>query len=226
MQSQAKTVAEYIAEVPSDRREPLLKVRDVVLASLDKGFEEGMQYGHIGYYVPHSIFPAGYHCDPKEPLPFIGLASQKNHMSLYIMSLYGNDQQEAEFRKAWAATGKKLDMGKCCIRFKKLEDLALDVIGQSIKRIRLPEYIRYYEQSLVENQQRREDRKAAKQSAPKSSSKSASKKRPSVQKATKKLASKKLASKKVASKKAASKKAAKVGPSPAKRATKKRAAKR
>src|SRR4051794_29973063 len=120
MQSKAATVQEYLAELPPDRREALQGVREVFLKHLDKDFEEGMAYGMIGYHVPYSVYPPGYHCPPKQPLPFAGLASQKNHMSVYLMCVYGDENQAKEFQKAWAKTGKKLDMGKSCIRFKKL----------------------------------------------------------------------------------------------------------
>ena len=128
MQSKAKTVEEYLAALPEDRREAVQAVRKVILKNLGKGYEEGMQYGMIGYYVPHSVYPDGYHCDPKQPLPFAGLASQKNHMAIYLMCIYGIEEQERWFREAWARTGKKLDMGKSCVRFKKLEDLPLDCL--------------------------------------------------------------------------------------------------
>jgi len=145
MISKSQTVKQYLAELPPDRRAAIQAVREVILKNLDKGYEEGMQYGMIGYYVPHSIFPAGYHCDPKLPLPFAGLASQKNYMSIYLMCTYGESGQEGWFRKEWAKTGKKLDMGKCCIRFKKLEDVALDVIGKAIARFSVKSYIAHYE---------------------------------------------------------------------------------
>jgi hypothetical protein len=141
MQSTAATVKEYLASLPSDRRAAISAVRDVILKNLDADYEEGIQYGMIGYYVPHRIFPAGYYCDPRQPLPFAALASQKNHMAIYLMSVYcgctpgqGNSHSDW-FQNAWRATGKKLDMGKSCIRFKKLEDVALDVLGEAIKRI-------------------------------------------------------------------------------------------
>ena len=124
MQSKATTVDQYLAELPEDRRKALEAVRQVVLKNLDKDYEEGIQYGMIGYYVPHRVHPAGYHCDPKQPLPFASLASQKNHMALYLMCIYGDTDHAKWFRDAWAKTGKKLDMGKACVRFKKLEDLA------------------------------------------------------------------------------------------------------
>ncbi len=103
MQSKAKTVDQYLAELPDDRREALQAIRAVVLKNLPKGYEEGMQYGMIGYFVPHSVYPAGYHCDPRQPLPFAGLASQKNHISIYLMCIYGDQQHSAWFREAWAA---------------------------------------------------------------------------------------------------------------------------
>ena len=145
MTSKAKTVKEYLASLPPDRRSALEAVRKVILKNLDKDYEEGMSYGMIGYYVPHKIYPPGYHCDPRQPLPFGGLASQKNHMAVHLMCIYGDSDQESWFRKEWAKTGKKLDMGKSCIRFKKIEDLALDVIGKAIARVPAKEYIGYYE---------------------------------------------------------------------------------
>ncbi len=145
MQSKAKTVDQYLADLPDDRREALQAVRAVVLKNLPKGYEEGMQYGMIGYFVPHSVYPPGYHCDPKQPLPFAGLASQKNHMSIYLMCIYGDQQHTAWFRKAWATSGKKLDMGKSCVRFKKLEDVPLKVIGEAIRRVPAKKFIDHYE---------------------------------------------------------------------------------
>lgn len=141
MQSKAATVQQYLAQLPEDRRRAIQAVRKVILKNLDKDYEEGMQYGMIGYYVPHRVYPAGYHCDPKQPLPFAGLASQKNYMSLYLMCIYGSSDHLKWFQQAWAETGKKLDMGKSCIRFKKLEDLSLDVIGESIKRVPAKKYV-------------------------------------------------------------------------------------
>jgi hypothetical protein len=149
MQSKATTVAAYLASLPSDRRAAVEAVRRVVLDNIDRGFAEGMQYGMIGYYVPHAIFPPGYHCDPKQPLPFAGLASQKQHLSLYIMGIYGDAALREWFVNAWKATGKKLDMGKACIRFKKVEDVPLEVIGEAFRRISLKGYIAAYERNLA-----------------------------------------------------------------------------
>jgi Domain of unknown function (DU1801) len=155
MQSKATTVKAYLRSLPADRRAAISAVRDVILENLDASYEEGMQYGVIGYYVPHSVYPKGYHCDPKQPLPFAALASQKNYMSLYLMSVYcgGVDDSQGNqharwFHEAWARTGKKLDMGKSCIRFKKIEDLPLDLIAEAIRRVPASRYIEFCEASL------------------------------------------------------------------------------
>jgi hypothetical protein len=107
-----------------------------------------MSYGMIGYAVPHRVYPPGYHCDPSKGLPYAGLASQKQHMSLYVTWMYGNAAAEADFRRRWEATGRKLDMGKCCIRFKKVEDLALDIIADMCKRTTAAAYVSNYEMNL------------------------------------------------------------------------------
>jgi hypothetical protein len=146
--SKAPTVKEYLAELPAERRAAIEAVRAVILKNLDKDYEEGMQYGMIGYYVPHRVYPAGYRCDPRQPLPFAGLASQKNYMAIYLMSVCGcihpSKKPTAEgawFRKAWMKTGKKLDMGTSCIRFKRLEDVPLGVIGEAIARVPARKYL-------------------------------------------------------------------------------------
>ena len=161
MQSKATTVEQYLAELPEDRRKAIEAVRQVVLKNLDKDYEEGIQYGMIGYYVPHRVYPAGYHCDPKQPLPFAALASQKNHMALYLMCIYGHSDHAKWFQEAWAKTGKKLDMGKSCVRFKKVDDLALDVIGEAISRVPAKKYIAICEASLKAAKEQKSARKAA-----------------------------------------------------------------
>lgn len=152
MPSRAVTVDDYLAELADDRRELVAAVRALVNAHLPMGYEEGMQYGMIGWFVPHSIYPAGYHTDPKQPLPYLALASQKNHLSLYLMGLYvgaaadGSDSADVQWlRTAWAATGKKLDLGKSCLRFKRLDDLALNVVAEAVARIPVATYIERYE---------------------------------------------------------------------------------
>ena len=155
MQSKATTVEAYLESLAEDRRAALSAVRDVIVKNLDRSYEEGMQYHMVGYYVPHRVYPKGYHCDPKQPLPFAALASQKNYMSLYLMSVYCGcvDGDPASlharwFRESWEKTGKKLDMGKACIRFKKVEDLPLDVIGEAIRRVPASMYIEFCESAL------------------------------------------------------------------------------
>ena len=154
MKSDAATVEEYIQSLPEDRRAAISAVRKVILANLPKGYQECVSYGMIGYVVPHSLYPAGYHCDPKLPLPYANLASQKNHMALYLMCCYGDQATDQWFRKAWAAAGKKLDMGKSCVRFRKLEDVSLEVIGQVIARVPVEKYIARIEQVLSKTPKR------------------------------------------------------------------------
>lgn len=148
MQSGASTVRQYLDGLPADRRQAIEAVRKVILKNLDRHYEEGIQYGMIGYYVPHRVYPAGYHCDPKQPLPFASIASQKNHMGIYLMCIYMDAGHQKWFREAWAKTGKKLDMGKSCVRFKKLEDVALDVLGEAVRRVPAKAYIAHYEKLL------------------------------------------------------------------------------
>lgn len=142
------TVEEYLSSLPPDRRAALTAVRHVILKNLPKGYEERIQYGMIAYVVPHSIYPSGYHCKPEDALPYASLGSTKTHMALYSMAVYGDAKTESWFRTAYARSGKKLDMGKSCIRFKRLEDLPLEVIGQLIARVPVENYVAGVEQSL------------------------------------------------------------------------------
>jgi hypothetical protein len=192
MQSKAATVKQYLAELPPERRDAIAAVRAVILKNLPAGFAEGMQYGMIGYFVPHSLFPAGYHCDASQPLPYACLASQKNYMSLYLGTVYGDSDLATWFRAAWQKAGKKLDMGKSCIRFKRIEDVPLDVIGKAIKLMPVKKYIAYYEKALEVNEGRRAARSAAK-SAAKNSAKSSRAKRATKGAARKKAAPRKAA---------------------------------
>ena len=186
MQSKATTVAQYIAELSSDRREAIAAVRKVILKNIDPAFQETMQYGMIGYSVPHSVYPAGYHCDPKQPLPFAGLASQKNYMSLYLCSAYNDTEFDNWIRSAFEKVGKKLDMGKCCIRFKKLDDLPMDIITEAFRRVRCSQFVSSYEAFLAEYRSSKPaTTKTAKSSSKKASSKkAASKKVSSAKKVT------------------------------------------
>jgi hypothetical protein len=182
------TVAEYLAALPPDRRSAINAVREVFRTNLSKGYAEGMQYNMIGYFVPHDVFPDGYHCDPRQPLPFAAVASQKSHMALYLMGLYMNPAADKAFRQAWSRTGKKLDMGKSCIRFKALDDLALDVLGQAIAAMPAKAYIEHYQATLAKGKPKakaaaKAQTKAATKPKPKSTSIPAAK--PTSKKASK-----------------------------------------
>lgn len=142
--SDAATPDEYIASLPPDRREALRTVRDVVRRNLPAGFEEGMHYGMIGWYVPLERFPNTYN---GRPLGLAALASQKNYMSLYLNTVYGDPTTEAWFKERYAASGKRLDMGKSCVRFRRLEDLPLDVIGDTIARVDLDAFLAAMEEA-------------------------------------------------------------------------------
>ncbi|MFM7261020.1 MAG: DUF1801 domain-containing protein [bacterium] len=149
MKSSAATVKEYLASLPADRRAGIEAVRRVILKNLDKDYDECMLYGMIGYAVPHRVWPTGYHCDPKKPLVMAALASQKNNLTVYLMSVYSDKAERAWFEKAWAKSGKKLNLGGCCVRFRKVEDAALEVIGEAIRRMPAKAYIANYVKTLA-----------------------------------------------------------------------------
>jgi hypothetical protein len=140
--SRAETVEKYLANLPPDRKTALETLRKVIRKNLPRGFEEGMQYGMIGYYVPLSRYPTTYN---GQALGAAALGSQKGYMSLYLMSVYGDPKLKAWFERAYRAAGKKLDMGKSCVRFKKLEDVPLDVVGEVIARLDVDRFIATYE---------------------------------------------------------------------------------
>lgn len=143
------TPAEYIEAIPEERRAPIEKLRETIAENLPDGFQETVGYGMIGYCVPHRLYPAGYHCDPKQPLPFAGIASQKHFIALYHMGLYANEELlewfVSEFPKH---SKKKLDMGKSCIRFKKPEDIPFDLIGQLMQKMSVEDWVTLYESVL------------------------------------------------------------------------------
>ncbi len=150
MQSKATSVEAYIKELPADRQEAINKLRKVILKNLPKGFKEGMGYGMIGYVVPHTLYPKGYHCDPKLPLPFLSIASQKNAITLYHMGIYADPKLLDWFTKAYAKeVPGKLDMGKSCLRFKKPEAIPYRLIGELASRITPEEWIRLYEKNFT-----------------------------------------------------------------------------
>src|SRR5437764_13790558 len=141
----ASTVAQYLAALPADRRAALSAVRKAINENLPAGYEEGMQFGMIGWYVPLSVYPAGYGENPKVPLSFVALASQKSGMVLHFLCFYGHPTLSAWFTSEYKKSGKKLDMGKGCVRFKSLEDLALDVVGRTVARVSAEEHMANYQ---------------------------------------------------------------------------------
>lgn len=138
---QAATTEEYIAQVPHDRRDAIRAVRDVIRRNLPAGFEEGIEFGMISFHVPLERFPDTYN---GRPLGLAALANQKNYMALYLNNVYGDRDTEAWFRERYASSGKRLDMGKSCVRFRRLEDLPLDVVGETIGRVDVDRYIAHY----------------------------------------------------------------------------------
>lgn len=146
MQSKATTPDQYIAELPEDRKEIMQKLREIVKKNLPKGFEETMQYGMLGYVVPHSIYPDGYHCNPKDALPFMALASQKNHIGFYHMGIYSDPDLMKWFTEEYPKhASNKLDMGKSCIRFKNPKNIPFELLGELTTKISVDEWIAKYE---------------------------------------------------------------------------------
>ena len=148
MQAKENTVEEILANLPEDRKEAFHKLHQTILDNLPKGFKAAISYGGLGYVVPHSIYPDGYHCKPIEPLPFAGLASQKNSINFYHMGIYANqnllDWFVAEYPKH---SKQKLDMGKSCIRFKKLDQIPFELIGELMQKITVEDWISTYEKN-------------------------------------------------------------------------------
>jgi Domain of unknown function (DU1801) len=143
------TPEEYIASLPDTRREILAAMRKTINDNLPQGFREGIAYGMLSWAVPHSLYPPGYHCDPKLPLGFMGIASQKNHIALYSMCIYSSNKLLEWFQREWPKhSSKKLNMGKSCIRFAKPEDVPLKLIGQLASRVTPQQWIQIYEKAL------------------------------------------------------------------------------
>jgi len=149
MQIEANTPDEYIAQLPDDRKPVMEKLRKVILDNLPKGFEEVNSYGMIGYVVPHSIFPNGYHAKPELPLPFINIASQKNFIAVYHMGIYAIPDLMDWFTTEYPKHCKlKLDMGKSCIRFKKPDQIPFDLIGELASKVSVVEWVETYESNI------------------------------------------------------------------------------
>jgi hypothetical protein len=150
MQSSAKNPIEYIESLPEDRKGAVLKIREAIFQNLPEGFEEVVIYGMLGYVVPHSIYPKGYHCDPKLPLPFMSLASQKNNISFYHMGIYADKQLLDWFVSEYPKHVKsRLDMGKSCIRFKKMNEIPYALIGELAAKISPQSWINMYESTFL-----------------------------------------------------------------------------
>jgi len=149
MTSNAQTPEEYIESLSEDRRTIMRELHSRIVAKLPEGFEARMNYGMLGYVVPHSLYPPGYHCDPKLPLPFMNLASQKNYVSLYHMGLYADQHLMVWFTREYEKLNLgKLDAGKSCIRFKKAEKIPLDLIAELAGKVTVQEWIEVYEKNL------------------------------------------------------------------------------
>jgi len=149
MSIKADTPTEYIAAAPEERREALETLRQVILRNLPKGFKETMSYGMVGYVIPHSIYPNGYHCSPELPLPFLSFASQKNFIAIYHMGMYAQPELLKWFTDEWSRMDLgKLDMGKSCVRFKKPGAIPLDLIGEVVAKMSSQQWIDVYEKSF------------------------------------------------------------------------------
>lgn len=149
MKIEVTTVDDYLNQLPSDRKEAINKLREVISKNLPFGFVEEINYGMIGYVVPHSIYPAGYHCNTKLPLPFINIANQKNFIGFYHMGIYSQSEILDWFTTSWAKHSKrKLDMGKCCVRLKKIDEIPYKLIGELASKITPEQWIDIYEAVL------------------------------------------------------------------------------
>ena len=149
MKATGKTVLDILTSLPEDPTEPFNKLHDVIVKNLPKGFEPAISYGGLGYVVPHSLYPEGYHCKPSEPLPFAGIASQKHSINFYHMGIYSDPKLLKWFLAEYPKHSKqKLDMGKSCVRFKKLDDIPYKLIGELMKKISMKEWINIYETNI------------------------------------------------------------------------------
>ena len=149
MKIEASTPDEYISKIPEDRKAAMEKLRTVIKQNLPKGFEETMNYGMIGYVVPHSVYPPGYHCDTSLPLPFLNIASQKNFIAFYHMGIYADKDLLNWFTSEYPKhVSTKLDMGKSCIRFKKPEHIPFELLGELVSKMSSEDWIRMYEENV------------------------------------------------------------------------------
>jgi hypothetical protein len=158
-------VIAYLSALPDDRRAIVRALRDTIVRNLPDGYEEGIQYGMIGYFVPHARCPEGYHCDPKQPVPFVSVASQKSHVGLYLFCVYLDEARRERFAERWVADGHKLDMGKGCVRIKRLDDVPLDLVGETVASVPVDAFLANYEANLSEKVREKRARQRAKRAA-------------------------------------------------------------
>jgi uncharacterized protein YdhG (YjbR/CyaY superfamily) len=152
MKIEATSVEDYISQLPEERQRVINQLRKAIAGNLPSGFDERLSYGMIGYVVPHSIFPAGYHCDPKLPLPFINIASQKNFVALYHMGIYADSKLLDWFVNEYPEHCKyKLDMGKSCIRFKKMDDIPFELIAELSGKMTVEDWVERYKGAFVKS---------------------------------------------------------------------------
>lgn len=149
MKAVGNTVEEILSSVPDDRKEAFNKLHQIIVKNLPKGFEAAISYGGLGYVVPHKLYPSGYHCKPSEPLPFAGLASQKNSINFYHMGIYSDPNLYKWFTEEFPKhTKQKMDIGKSCIRFKKMNDIPFELIGELMKKVSVNDWVSLYESNL------------------------------------------------------------------------------
>ena len=161
MPSRPATVAAYLDELPEDRREAVEVLRAAINANIGPEFEEGIQYGMLSWYLPHSVYPHGYHCSPDQPLPFASVASQKRHLGIYLFCTYTVPGERERLAEEWQATGCPLDMGKGCIRAKSIDDVPLKVLGKAIRRVTAKKFVAAYEDALPEKVKGKRSRAAS-----------------------------------------------------------------
>ena len=156
MQFKSKTILEYISQLTEDRKEPISKLRNIINQNIDRGFSEEINYGMIGWVVPHSLYPEGYHCDPKLPLPFMSIASQKYFIAVYHMGVYANPKLLEWFISEYPKhCSTKLDMGKSCIRFKKNKNIPYNLIGELVTKMSANDWIMLYESNVKDARKRK-----------------------------------------------------------------------
>ena len=156
MQFKSKTILEYISQLTEDRKEPISKLRNIINQNIDRGFSEEINYGMIGWVVPHSLYPEGYHCEPKLPLPFMSIASQKHFIAVYHMGVYASPKLLEWFISEYPKhCSTKLDMGKSCIRFKKIENIPYNLIGKLVAKMSANDWITLYESNVKDARKRK-----------------------------------------------------------------------